>query len=128
RSKLFLAIEGPLRLSTQKFFLNLGIPICDVLDSPYLSGPHCINKLNDYKLGSAGKELSGLQSRISTQFPESHYGDIMYVKGRHVCMGLLHAEDPNMFEEDEGYMCPGILVVKDSMGYISVTKNIEGPY
>ncbi|XP_059173380.1 long-chain-fatty-acid--CoA ligase ACSBG2-like isoform X2 [Physella acuta] len=113
--KMFFSIERPLDVQKLMFYLSIGIPICEVLDSPLLSGPHAFNRLENFYLASQGKELFGCESRGIKRKEDCVRK--LFVKGRHVCMGIL---EKNTILSQHGFINTGLLFERGLNGNIYI--------
>ena len=76
-------------MDTLKYFLSIDIPILELYGMTETTGPHTMSNLGQtHKLGSVGKTLPGLKTRISD--PDSKGEGEVLMWGRNIMMGYLN--------------------------------------
>ncbi|XP_055351135.1 long-chain-fatty-acid--CoA ligase ACSBG2-like [Paramacrobiotus metropolitanus] len=115
---------APLMPETQEFFLSMDIPIYDIYGLSETSAPHSLNLPGEFKLGSAGKTLTGAKTKIKEPNNDGVGEICMY--GRHIFMGYLGMEKRTKYAFDEqGYFKTGDMGMLDEDGYLFVTGRIK---
>lgn len=87
---LFFCFGSALPESHFEFFLSLNIHILTIREFPYLSGPHsiCLNSNESRRVEAMGTIFSEFKTNMVRLGKTG--ASQMFVKGRHVCMGILH--------------------------------------
>ena len=86
-----------LNLKGKKDITEDDIPIYEVFGQSECSGPHTINYLTGWKIGTCGRPLPGTESKI-----DELTGEICY-RGRHIFMGYMKMVDKTRETiDDEG--------------------------
>jgi long-chain acyl-CoA synthetase len=101
---------------TLKFFLALGITVCELWGMSETSGTGLVNppKLDEIKPGTIGKPLPGVETRIADD------GELL-IRGDIVMRGYRH--DPERTAEAldaDGWLYTGDVVTIDADGYVTI--------
>ncbi|KAK7009536.1 long-chain-fatty-acid--CoA ligase ACSBG2, partial [Biomphalaria glabrata] len=80
----FFILDGPLSTEVQEFYFDIGISIRNMLNSPFMSGPHLAE---DIESGD-NIELPGCATSFQSNLTNDNFE--LLGTGRHVCMGILH--------------------------------------
>ncbi|CAD5119946.1 DgyrCDS8527 [Dimorphilus gyrociliatus] len=94
RCQFCLTAAAPITMDTLDFFYKLDLPIFEVYGMSECTGPHTVSMPWRFKKGSVGSNLVGVDTNIEKTEggPDSESGEIC-MKGRHVMMGYLNAEE-----------------------------------
>ncbi len=120
---------APISTDILKYFGSIGIPVYEVFGQSECTGPHTMNFIDSWKIGSVGCPLMETQSKID---PET--GELCY-RGRHVFLGYL--KEPQQSAEaidEEGWLHSGDVAafdddddpkVKHPSGFLKITGRIK---
>eukprot|EP00920_Eleutheroschizon_duboscqi_P002664 GHVT01006247.1.p2 GENE.GHVT01006247.1~~GHVT01006247.1.p2 ORF type:complete len:340 (-),score=28.81 GHVT01006247.1:716-1735(-) len=129
RSILFVTTLNGFRLglqSTQKYFLSLGMPICDVFGMSECTGPETFSlpKPGWFRPGSIGRALPGTELIVFK--PDScGIGEICW-RGRNVFIGYFkNKEATRKTVDDYGFLHSGDLGYVDDDGFVYITGRIK---
>lgn len=105
---------APMQQETLQFFLDLGLPVCEVWGMSETAGLGTINPPHKIKPGSVGIPMGGLQARLLAD------GELV-VRGPLVMRGY-HGEPQKTAEviDDEGWLHTGDVADIDEDGYITI--------
>lgn len=129
RCRDFFVSAAPIEVKILKYFMSLDIPIMELFGQSECTGPHTINKLTAFKVGTVGRPMPGTESRLD---PET--GELQY-RGRHIFAGYMGMEDKTKETIDaEGWMYSGDVVKFDDdhdpailkpSGFMKITGRIK---
>jgi long-chain-fatty-acid--CoA ligase ACSBG len=115
---------APMMKETLEFFLSFNIQIYDIYGMSESSAPHTINLPGSFKIGSAGKELSGVSTKIDK--PDADGNGEICMHGRHIFMGYLGTEEKTLeVLDEEGYLRTGDIGRKDRDGFLFITGRLK---
>ncbi|XP_075391789.1 long-chain-fatty-acid--CoA ligase ACSBG2-like isoform X2 [Tenrec ecaudatus] len=124
RCRLFISGAAPLTQDTAEFFLSLDIPVFELYGMSESSGPHTMCSLENYRVLSCGKILSGCKNMLYKQNKEG-IGEVCFW-GRHVFMGYLDRVDSTMEAiDEEGWLHSGDLGRMDNQNFLYITGRIK---
>lgn len=102
------------------YFASLDIPILELFGQSECTGPHTSNFRHAWKIGSIGREIPGVKSKVI----ESNKEFCLY--GRHVMMGYLKMEDKTAETIDaDGWLHSGDVAEVDADGFWKITGRIK---
>ncbi len=114
--RLRLAVSGGASLndSIARFFLKLGMVVLEGYGLTETSPVVSVNRENDFKFGSVGKLIPGVEVKISDRKE-------ILIKGPCVCSGYFKnkEETKKSFNED-GWFCTGDLGFIDKEGFLTI--------
>jgi long-chain-fatty-acid--CoA ligase ACSBG len=129
RCQNFFVSAAPIEVKILKYFMSLDVPILELFGQSECTGPHSVNTLDAFKIGSVGRPLLGTQTKMD---PET--GELCYT-GRHIFAGYMGMEEKTKETVNaEGYLLSGDIVSIDSCddpnipppsGFISITGRIK---
>lgn len=99
RCKLFLSGAAPISPDIVKYFHSLNITLVEIYGMSESTGPQTTGIDTAFRLGSAGRSIPGVTTRIDKPDPEGN-GEIC-MKGRNTSMGYLQQEDKTKETIDE---------------------------
>lgn len=124
RCRITFSGAAPMMRETLEFFLSFDIPIYDVYGMSESSGPHIMSLPGEFRIGAAGKELIGVQTKINKPDAEGNGEICMY--GRHIFMGYLNNEEKTQEAlDDTGYLRTGDIGRKDRDGFLFITGRLK---
>lgn len=124
RCRLFGSAAAPIMKETLDFFASLNIRIDECYGMSESTGPHSFCTDSAHRLGSVGREMSGVQTKIDKP-DEDGNGEICYF-GRHVFMGYLNQDEKTKEAiDDEGWLHSGDIGKKDQDGFLYITGRIK---
>jgi len=122
--KLCGTAAAPISKKTIEYFMSLDIILHDLYGMSESSGPHTINLPGFNKIGTVGRSLPGVVTRLDRKNKDGE-GEIC-IWGRHVFMGYLYNEEATMKTIDSsGWLHSGDLGKVDSEGYLRITGRIK---
>lgn len=129
RCEVFLVGAAPTEMKIFKYFASIDIPILELFGQSENTGPHSINTLKAYKMGTVGRPILGTENKID---PET--GELLY-RGRHVFAGYMGMEDKTKETIDpDGWLHTGDMAKIDgdvdpripgNSGFITITGRIK---
>jgi len=123
RCKLFLSGAAPISPDIVKYFHSLNITLVEIYGMSESSGPQTTGIDTAFRLGSAGRSIPGVTTRIDKPDPEGN-GEIC-MKGRNTSMGYLQQEDKTTETIDEqGWIHSGD-IGKFEDGYLFITGRLK---
>ncbi|XP_055353201.1 long-chain-fatty-acid--CoA ligase ACSBG2-like [Paramacrobiotus metropolitanus] len=115
---------APMMKETLEYFLSFNIPIYDIYGMSESSAPHTLNLPGAFKIGSAGRELIGVVTKIDK--PDAGGNGEICMYGRHIFMGYLGNEEKTREVLDaQGYLHTGDIGRKDSEGFLFITGRLK---
>ncbi|RNA00070.1 long-chain-fatty-acid-- ligase ACSBG2 [Brachionus plicatilis] len=101
KCRVFYSGAAPITKETLDFFINLGIPLCEVYGMSESTGPHSIGTAVANKVTSVGLLRQFNRSKLREKNAEG-CGELL-ISGRHVFMGYLNDEEKTKeaFESEE---------------------------
>ena len=107
RCKIFLSGAAPIAPEVVKYFHSLDICLVEIYGMSESCGPHTTGLSTAFRLGSAGRTITGVHTKIDN--PDAEGNGEICMSGRNVAMGYLHKEDAT-FEtiDEEGWLHSGV--------------------
>mmetsp|Transcript_27792 Transcript_27792/g.32050 ORF Transcript_27792/g.32050 Transcript_27792/m.32050 type:complete len:481 (+) Transcript_27792:612-2054(+) len=119
---------APIEEKIIHYFASVGLPILELFGQSECTGPHTVNKLGAWKIGTCGRPLPGTVSKID------EHGELCY-KGRHIFAGYMGMEDKTRATIDEdGWLHSGDIATFDDCdqpveigpsGFMRITGRIK---
>ena len=78
---------APIDTKILKYFASIDLPIYEVFGQSECTGPHCVNSVDFWQIGTCGKALPGTETKISEDS-----GELCY-RGRHIFAGYMGMEE-----------------------------------
>mmetsp|Transcript_15461 Transcript_15461/g.31305 ORF Transcript_15461/g.31305 Transcript_15461/m.31305 type:complete len:484 (-) Transcript_15461:12-1463(-) len=122
--RYIVSTAAPLPIGCLTYFRSLHMRICDLYGATEATGPITVNRPWDYKVGSSGSPIPGVEVRILGS-DQSKSGEIL-MRSRNVFLGYLN--DPVTSEETidcQGFLHTGDLGYFDQDGHLWVTGRIK---
>jgi long-chain acyl-CoA synthetase len=115
-----LAISGaaPISPDVLRFFHAIGLDLLEVYGQTEGSGPTCIHRRGDIRIGSVGRALPGVEVRIGDD------GEIL-VRGPNVFAGYLHDAGATATTLREGILHSGDMGELDEEGFLRITDRMK---
>jgi len=115
KMEFFISGGAPLSAEIARFFHSLDLLILEGWGLTETNAPSTLNRPDDYKLGSVGKPLPGVEIKVAED------GELL-VKGDHVFKGYWKkpAETEEVFTVD-GYFLTGDIGTIDEEGFVYIT-------
>lgn len=124
RCRLRVTGAAPISSSTMQYFMSLDMPLLELYGMSESTGPHTLNRALDCKLGSVGRSMPGVETKIHKP-NEKGEGEIC-MRGRNVFMGYMHnAESTARDIDDDAWLHTGDLGVIDEHGFVRITGRIK---
>ncbi|XP_003492113.1 very long-chain-fatty-acid--CoA ligase bubblegum isoform X1 [Bombus impatiens] len=115
---------APLSTHIKEYFLSLDIPIFEVYGMSECSGGHILSAPDHFKLGSVGRTMPGLKTKLDN--PDSNGEGEICMYGRHIFMGYLNEpEKTGEALDGERWLHSGDLGKIDSNGFLHITGRIK---
>ncbi|XP_033749822.1 long-chain-fatty-acid--CoA ligase ACSBG2-like [Pecten maximus] len=115
---------APISKETIEYFYSLNIPLLSVFGLSESTGPHTVDTVTEFRIGSVGKETPGCETKIEN--PEEDGNGEICMWGRHIFMGYLRNEAKTVETFDEaGWLKSGDIGRKDKDGFLFVTGRIK---
>jgi long-chain acyl-CoA synthetase len=114
RLRYAITAAAPISVDTLEFFHAIGIPLVEVYGMTEDSGPATTNLPNDFKLGTVGKALPGVEVKLGED------GEVL-VRGGNVVPG--YYKDPEKTSETfdaEGWLHTGDIGTFDTDGWLRI--------
>jgi long-chain acyl-CoA synthetase len=114
RLQYAVTAAAPISMDTMEFFHGIGIELLEVYGMTEDSGPATTNLPNDYKLGTVGKPLPGVEVTVAED------GEVL-VRGGNVVPG--YYKDPEKTAEtfdQDGWLHTGDIGVFDDEGWLRI--------
>lgn len=110
---------APIDTKILKYFASIDLPIYEVFGQSECTGPHCVNSVDFWQIGTCGKALPGTETKISEDS-----GELCY-RGRHIFAGYMGMEEMTTETIDsEGWLHSGD-IAKIEDGFITITGRIK---
>ena len=134
---------APIHRDVLEYLMSVGMPVLELYGMSEDSGPHTCNTISNWRLGSVGKVIPGVTTKI-VEPDESGEGEVsagqfvvglsyclwswqICMYGRHVFMGYLSNEAKTKEAiDDEGWLHSGDIGRFDEDGYLFITGRIKG--
>ena len=118
-----LSGAAPLSRELAEFFCALGLPIYEGYGLTETSPVISVNCPGQFKLGSVGRVLQGVEIKFGDQFQdmEGREGLEILVRGPSVTPGYYHLEEDNRESFVDGWFRTGDLGMIDADGYLFIT-------
>jgi len=111
---------APIETKILKYFASIDLPIYDVFGQSECTGPHAVNSLDFWQIGTCGKALPGTETKIVEE-----NGELCY-RGRHIFAGYMGMEEMTAETIDsEGWLHSGDTAKIDNDGFITITGRIK---
>ena len=118
-TKTVLACGGaPIRLEIEEFFSSIGMPIYTGYGLTEASPLVSFNSPKGFKLGTAGRVISGGELRVG------ELGEILY-KGPNVMAGYWHNDEATAEALKDGWLHTGDIGYVDTDGYLMITDRLK---
>ena len=65
RCKLFITGAAPIQMNVLEYFMSVNIPVMELYGMSECTGPHCNNVYENWRLGSVGKHMGGVYTKIA---------------------------------------------------------------
>jgi long-chain-fatty-acid--CoA ligase ACSBG len=124
----FYVSAAPIEVKVLKYFLSLDIPILELFGQSECTGPHAVNKLDAFKVGTVGRPMIGTRTKLGD-------GDELCYTGRHIFAGYMGMPDKTAEAIDpEGWLHSGDVIKIDDdndpnipkpSGFITITGRIK---
>lgn len=123
--KHFYSGAAPITKETLQFFINLGIPLCEVYGMSELTGPHSCGIKNLNRISSVGYCKNNISESKIYDKDNEDCGELC-VNGRHVFMGYLNqrGKSDETFNTD-GYLKTGDIGKIDEDGFLYITGRLK---
>lgn len=128
RCRAFYVSAAPIEVKVLKYFTSLDIPIMELFGQSECTGPHSINSVFAFKIGTVGRPMSGTETKLGD-------ADELCYRGRHIFAGYMGMEDKtNETIDDDGWLHSGDVVAIDDdhcpdivkpSGFIKITGRIK---
>ncbi|MEO0600630.1 MAG: long-chain fatty acid--CoA ligase [Myxococcota bacterium] len=115
RTELLLSGSAPLSPEVHEFFLAMNLDLVEGYGLTETCPALTVNRPDDFKLGTVGKQLPGIEVKIAED------GEII-AKGSNITQGYLNRPEAtsDAFDED-GWFHTGDLGSKDAEGFVKIT-------
>ena len=74
-TKIILSGVAPIHRSTIEYFMSINIPLLELYGTSENTGPHSLNMINEWRLGSVGHSIKGTYLKID-QPDENGEGEV----------------------------------------------------
>jgi len=129
RAEALYVSAAPIEVKILKYFASLDLPIMELFGQSECSGPHAVNKLIAFKIGTVGRPLPGTETKV-----DEKTGELCY-RGRHIFAGYMKMPEMTAATIDEdGWLHSGDIVNIDDdndetlakpSGFLSITGRIK---
>ena len=129
RCYMFFVSAAPIEVKILKYFSSIDIPIMELFGQSECTGPHAINTVRAFKIGSVGRPMLGTETKLGED-----NGELCY-RGRHIFAGYLGMPDKTAEAIDsEGWLHSGDVVSIDDChdervpppsGFVHITGRIK---
>jgi long-chain-fatty-acid--CoA ligase ACSBG len=129
RCHAFFVSAAPIEVKILRYFLSIDVPLMELFGQSECSGPHAINKVSAFKIGTVGRPILGTETKV-----DKGTGELCY-RGRHIFAGYMTMEDKTKEAVDsEGWLHSGDVVKIDEdtdpripgpAGFVSITGRIK---
>ena len=82
RCRAFFVSATPIEVKILKYFTSLDLPIMELFGQSECTGPHAINSIHAFKIGTVGRPMSGTETKLGD-------GDELCYRGRHIFAGYM---------------------------------------
>ena len=124
RAKFFLSGAAPIAPEVLKYFHSLDIVITEIYGMSESSGPHTYGVPKCFRLGSTGKTMDGVYTKLDK--PDGDGNGEVCMSGRNVCMGyLLMEEKTHETIDDDGWLHSGDIGKLDKDGFLFITGRLK---
>lgn len=118
--KVAITSAAPISITILNYFASLDIQIHELFGQSECTGPHTSNFEYAWKIGSIGRDVQNVQSKI---MPDSRE---FCMNGRHIMMGYLKMPEKTQETIDsEGWLHSGDIATADEDGFWSITGRIK---
>ncbi|XP_021368563.1 long-chain-fatty-acid--CoA ligase ACSBG2-like [Mizuhopecten yessoensis] len=115
---------APISHETIEYFYSLNIPLLSVFGLSESTGPHAVDTVTDFRIGSVGKETPGCETKIAD--PDEDGNGEICLRGRHIFMGYIGNEEKTSEAIDQaGWLKSGDIGKQDKDGFLYVTGRIK---
>ena len=77
--KIALTGAAPIHKNTIEFFMSINIPLLELYGMSENAGPHSLNLLNQWRMGSVGHSMHGVELKIDNP-DEAGEGEVILIK------------------------------------------------
>ncbi|ODN00703.1 Long-chain-fatty-acid--CoA ligase ACSBG2 [Orchesella cincta] len=124
RCDLHLSGAAPINPEILKYFMSLNIVVTEVYGMSECSGPHAMAVESAFRVGSVGKTLMGVTTRLDK--PDADGNGEICMGGRHVQMGYLNQPEKTQGAIDEnGWLHSEDIGRVDDDGFLFITGRIK---
>eukprot|EP00922_Rhytidocystis_sp_ex-Travisia-forbesii_P028092 GHVS01041237.1.p1 GENE.GHVS01041237.1~~GHVS01041237.1.p1 ORF type:complete len:786 (+),score=96.59 GHVS01041237.1:138-2495(+) len=126
QTKAFGTGAAPLPVATQRYFMSLGIPICDLFGLSETTGPMTatLPLRHWYRVGSVGHALPGAEAMVYN--PSSDGVGELCFRGRNIFMGYYkNSEATRQSIDSNGFLHTGDIGYIDGEGFVYITGRIK---
>ncbi len=114
-ARILISAAAPIHPDLIRWFHAIGLPLIELYGQTETCGPTTSNTTDDFKIGTVGRPIPGVDVRIADD------GEIL-VRGGNVCAGYFHNRKATAELIDaDGWMHSGDVGRFDDDGYLTVT-------
>ena len=107
---------APIDREVLDYFGSLDIPVYELYGQSECTGPHSVNLPGRWRLGSCGRPLTGVETRVDPETQE------IQIRGPHVFLGYRGKDSPRI---DGGWLPTGDMGRVDEDGFLYITGRIK---
>ena len=107
---------APIEREVLDYFGSLDIPVYELYGQSECTGPHSINHPGRWRVGSCGRPLTGVETRIDPETQE------IQIRGPHVFLGYRGLDSPLL---EGGWLPTGDMGRVDEDGFLYITGRIK---
>ena len=102
RCYMFFVSAAPIEVKILKYFCSLDIPIMELFGQSECTGPHSVNTVRAFKIGTVGRPMLGTETKLG-----EGSGELCY-RGRHIFAGYMGMPEKTKETIDpEGWLALG---------------------
>lgn len=127
RCHLHVTGAAPITKETIEYFYCFNINILSAYGMSENAGPHCFERVDEFRIGGVGKEVTGCITKLAeADTPEKDGSGEVCMWGRHVFMGYLNNDEKTADAiDDQGWLRTGDIGKKDEDGFLFITGRIK---